>query len=645
MVFYMERKFVFVFLLMFLLLFSANAYAKSYSLEKAEVYMEIKPDALVKVEENITFNFSGDFSFAFRDIPKGEWKIENIQVLENNSPLQFDLINQGSDTRVKWYYNASNEKRTFTIKYDLKNAVHAYKDVAELNWKVWGEGWDRPLQELYGWIELPANVQDANSVYVWGHPEINGKIGLIENKKVLFQAFSIPSYQFVEIRTAFPVEMLSSKENAVTELYFGLPGIIEEEKNYSYISGSGYNDFGEDIGFKIFATIGLVLIAIIFIVFSRLNKTPLFQRVLAILLVALFFFYSIFLENLYVLLFIALEIALFFVLWHFFGREPKIDYNAFYEREIPYNYSPAVVKALFNAWTKKPNYEQMGAELLDLCLKGKLKLEQIKKGGLFERDDFKIHVIDSSNAGLPESEKIMLDLIAEAAKGSYEGFIFKKFNKDKTPNELLLSELEKYLKHNRIKSRKIAEDWMKAVKEETEKFGFFSKRNGILPFALGTGLLVFIAGISIGVFALLAVFLIALFFMGIFPDSLPNRTKQGALHYAKWNNLKKFLNDFSNLKEMPPTAIVLWEQFLVYSIPLGVAKKVQKAMDYVFKDFTGEYNGRIFIGSYAGFSYATFGASVSSFSSAFASATSTSGSGGFGAGGGAGGGGGGGGAG
>ncbi|MDD5163783.1 MAG: DUF2207 domain-containing protein, partial [Candidatus ainarchaeum sp.] len=65
--------------------------------------------------------------------------------------------------------------------------------------------------------------------------------------------------------------------------------------------------------------------------------------------------------------------------------------------------------------------------------------------------------------------------------------------------------------------------------------------------------------------------------------ALPNRTLKGAEHYAKWMKLKRFLHDFSNLKNMPPDAIALWEQYLVYSIPLGEAKKSRKQWTWFLK--------------------------------------------------------------
>ncbi|MFH1544614.1 MAG: DUF2207 domain-containing protein, partial [archaeon] len=127
-------------LILFLLCILSFVNAKSYSLDKAEVNVKINEDGLVKAEEKISFNFSENFSFAYRDIPKGSWQLSNVEVFEGNRPVRFELINQGGDWRVKWYYSAENEVRTFTIKYELRKAVTAYNDVGEFNWKVWGEG-------------------------------------------------------------------------------------------------------------------------------------------------------------------------------------------------------------------------------------------------------------------------------------------------------------------------------------------------------------------------------------------------------------------------------------------------------------------------------------------------------------------------
>ncbi len=368
--------------------------------------MKINPDGLINVEEKISFSFSGSYTFAFRDIPDGYWQVKNIQVFEGITPLKTEIGPYGNYTRIKWFYSASNEIKTFTNKYDLINAVTAYTDVAELNWKVWGEGWGVPLSELNGFIELPAEVSDANEVYVWGHPEVNGKIGVVGNKKIIFQVFGLGSNDFVEIHTAFPVSLLSSKENVLAKNEFGLQKIIEEEKNYQS-SGDAYQNFEAFVNLMAFLPFFPLLIIIVFVRHKVLRIIAFFWIALMIILSL-----GLFSSNPFALILILLQVALFFSIWHFFGREPKTEYNAIYERDVPFDYSPAIVNALLDQWGKAPSLNQITAEILDLCLKGKLKIEEIRKPSFLDKGEYKIHIIDRSyKKDLPHSERIIFNEI------------------------------------------------------------------------------------------------------------------------------------------------------------------------------------------------------------------------------------------
>lgn len=84
--------------------------------------------------------------------------------------------------------------------------------------------------------------------------------------------------------------------------------------------------------------------------------------------------------------------------------------------------------------------------------------------------------------------------------------------------------------------------------------------------------------------ALLAIAVLVPFLLPkIFKQALIQRTELGVLHYQRWMKFKAFLEDFSSLRESQPTNIALWEKYLVYAIPLGVAKNVVKTMGVVFK--------------------------------------------------------------
>ena len=108
----MKKVYIIALILFLLLVFCLNAGAKSYTLDKAEVYYKIMPNGMVEASEKITFDFDGSFSFAYRDIPKGQWLLENVAVFDvsdgSRKPVKFETIDQGSDTRIKLYYDASN---------------------------------------------------------------------------------------------------------------------------------------------------------------------------------------------------------------------------------------------------------------------------------------------------------------------------------------------------------------------------------------------------------------------------------------------------------------------------------------------------------------------------------------------------------
>ena len=55
-------------------------------------------------------------------------------------------------------------------------------------------------------------------------------------------------------------------------------------------------------------------------------------------------------------------------------------------------------------------------------------------------------------------------------------------------------------------------------------------------------------------------------------------TYEGKLYEERWKKFKKFLEDYSLIKEHPPESIAIWNRYLVYATALGVADEVYKAM-------------------------------------------------------------------
>lgn len=56
-------------------------------------------------------------------------------------------------------------------------------------------------------------------------------------------------------------------------------------------------------------------------------------------------------------------------------------------------------------------------------------------------------------------------------------------------------------------------------------------------------------------------------------------TPYGLEYYERWMNFKRYIEDFSLIKECTPESVEIWDKYLVYATALGAAKGVRKAME------------------------------------------------------------------
>jgi len=55
---------------------------------------------------------------------------------------------------------------------------------------------------------------------------------------------------------------------------------------------------------------------------------------------------------------------------------------------------------------------------------------------------------------------------------------------------------------------------------------------------------------------------------------LSRRTPEAALEVRKWEAFRRFMTDFSAMKDAGPQLLHLWEHYLVYAMALGVADRL-----------------------------------------------------------------------
>ena len=575
--------------------------AKSYNFKNVDVQITINKDGTFDLIEKRTFSFSGDFSWAKYELPIiGFDKLENFSISDENGPLKYDNITSSPSTyyltesygkySCYFFYNASNTDKTFTIKYRIIGGIKAYKDVADMYWKLIGTGWDVRTEKLTALIRLPEEI-NIDELLVFGHGPIWGEVKKLNNREVSFEIKKIPAKTFIESRVVFPSSILNM--NRIDKDI--LPAILKEEK-------------------------------------VSANKANL-KRILF--------------KSVHYLFYIIPLIVLFFWFWCFYkyGKEHNQKVNFIYVREPPDNVPPSIVGFLLRF--KKIKTEDYTATIMDLARRGYCKLS-IKKetiGKIFKKDIevLSIEKTDKEMNGLKPYEEIVYDFLFN--KASTDGVTVSAEEIKKYIRTFSISFKNDFIKFKKL----IEEDGLKKeyFEEKSDKvFGIFIIIGSILFFC-GMLLPIYLSDSSALLLLFTSIFLMAT------SHVLRKRTKKGAYEYQEWIALKKYLLHFSNLKEAIPTSVIIWEKYLVYSVTFGIANTVIKKLKVVLpnlanqNDFmrSGLYGAAFMTGNFSQ-SMSTFTSSLNSFSQAVNSSmsSSTGSGGGFSGGGGGGGGGSGGGA-
>ena len=261
-----------------------------------------------------------------------------------------------------------------------------------------------------------------------------------------------------------------------------------------------------------------------------------------------------------------------------YGREPKVNYNGIYERELPTDDSPAVVNAMLNRSSiGEPDMKGFEATIMDLI----------------DRKIFKIII---------EEGELTSDLILEFDESRYselsieEQKVFDLLNTFGYDNKLNVSRLSSQL-NNEYNAKLFVEkfdEWKDIVKDDCigeDKLSQYFRNTGTkLSSAFTVGGLAFAAILFLmsafsdhpagryGLFASVFLAIISIVISFIPEDIFGQWTPEGRVYYLKWMNFKKFLKDNSLIKEHPPESIVIWNKYLVYGTALGVADEVYESM-------------------------------------------------------------------
>lgn len=500
-----------------------NTLFKTFEVDKTK-YKEITDVSVKETKKNGTH-------LDFTDINKEKYHVDKN--------CYYALINKKGQFEIAWGAHAEDVTKNYEISYKIIDAVKNYNDVSEFYWQFISTSSEIPANSVFGTVYLPGEVINKEDLRAWAHGPLNGDIA-VKTDRVIFTVDNLPKRTMLEVRVASPTSLFSTNTNIVDTNK--LESIIKQEQQWA----DEANALREKLQKQKETRQKLIKIALII--------SNIIGIVLAIILIKKIINYNKILKENPVL-------------------KPEAQYPYF--RDIPdEKATPAQVAFLYYFKTQTSSNitaRNVSATMLDLCMKNYLTFETIPD----KKDEIKIILNQSSGEELPKDEQIVYDLLEEALNS--------KGNKEE--RSLTMKDFDKYVKANPSsvfkKLEKIKEEAKKIEEEKGNYDGKIIKKSedwtlkSIAYFLLLIATIVFMQTLTIPT-------IIAMIWC-IRISSRYNRLPQkGVNEREMWSGLKRYMEDFSNMKEKEVPELVLWEKYLIYATVFGIADKVIKQLKVVY---------------------------------------------------------------
>jgi uncharacterized membrane protein len=527
----------------------STAGAKSYYHPVIEQIYRLNPDGSANVEEIRTFRFDGSFSWAFlfRET-RGEYgtyrvEYEGVWDADTNEKLRSEVSSSGRGEMIKWHYSAENTTKRFLIRYRIEGAVQRYRDAAQFYWKAI-EDEHAPINFIAITVFPPEPSPGLFKVFVHS-AAAPGEIEFSPDfQRASVQQDGISKDSFVELRVLLDQEIFPVAQIEPGQSYESL---LEDERAIVDASRSRAT----------WNTVAIVVSVIVLVLF----------------------------------------IAAFVWVYIRYGREPRVDYDVVYEREPPRDMPPAVVPAILTQGNVHDVEiaKSFAATIIECARLGYLEIhEGDEKGVIFKKREF-IYKLTLKGEALLAHRPVELDR-GERVLEEFEVEVLRTVIEEAGDGSRATGEdIEKWGK----KTRGGKSNFLRFVKPFGKKLRAWFERTHFQlddPRSKKAQIWFITASVLLAALFILSFFLVTRNLVNMitgalvlallpFAISLARWTKEAALEEKRWKAYRKFISDFSAMKDAGPGLLQIWEQHLVYATALGVADKLLANLDLVAKEF------------------------------------------------------------
>lgn len=510
-----------------------TAEARSFVFARVEIDATVGPDGSLRIVEERTYRFDGSFSWASYRLPlTGASRIREIRIADERGPYAHDGQVAAGQNPAPGRYVVSRDTDAVLIRWGFRAAdesrtfviSYVLDDVVTVYSDV---------AELYwkfigtGWDRPTEAVQvtvrlpgrvPAEQIRAWGHGPLHGDVRPVAGGAVL-SVRGLPASTMVEGRVIFPPNVVPQARQRRAEA--ALQRILSEEGRWA----------------------------------AAANRARMAARTAQFGLLGL----------------PIMVLGLWGWLYLRHGREPEPGYPQTYYRDLPGAYTPAELGVLWRFGGVKP--DDFVATTLDLIRRGYLTVETAPGGWLLRPDTLYTISRTEKQNGLQPFEAGALamlfgrpDAVGQAVTVSRRGG--------------LPADVKTRVGH-RFSS------WAKAVKQAAEDEGFFDTTSMTIStgsFVAGFVVL-FVGGwaaVALETFVGIGATIVSALVLILGAGALRRRSQRGADDLRQWQGFRRFLLDFSEMPRTELPALALWEHYLVYAVPLGVAERVIQQLGRIY---------------------------------------------------------------
>lgn len=522
----MKKNILIVFLFFIV---SIVGFSASFNISDLNVEAKLQKDGSMLVSEAVTYDIDEINGVYFDIDAKGYGGITSLQVFEDEGhyednvisyrevdPINYEVTESDGVYRIKLYSRNYNNVRTFKFVYTLPEAIEVYDDVAQLNRKMVGQDWQQGISTVKVTIEIPVPKDYNNSnILVFGHGPLTGEVDKVENT-VVYKLDNYYPGDFLEAHILMEPEIFSE---------FNTSNIIHKNMKQELL------DMEVRLADEANAERENALKREQRLQKISSNAKPIMGGIASIWAVLMYYIHII------------------------FKRKNKSKDDIKYLRDLPDDSSPALVGGVI---TKSVNDNEILATIVDLIRRKVLTLDTSGTKTII--------TLTGSTEKLSAQEKTIIDIYINDF-GDGKSLDLKSFG---------------FFQKVPMKTAKKFERWSNYIISEMNRKGLVYEHMGcgamfifvLISIVIAFGSIIqtiltenpiFMIGIPLG----------AILFISTVIAESPS--KKMAETKSKWQALKNFLSDYSQLEEAKITSIHLWEQYFVYAVALGVSDKVVKA--------------------------------------------------------------------